>query len=128
MKEPQWLLVTLLFALVLVLPGQPAHAAVPRPDITITRITSQFQDGNWHLVYTVTNVGTANAGAFYIKIKRGNVVEAEFSSTGLAAGVSQPYSRQMPICEFTRTVVIDSRFQIIESNENNNSRTFTNFC
>lgn len=128
MKAYKFYIITLLIVLVLADTGQPTQAAPLLPDLTVTNISSQFSDGHWFMVYTVKNIGTANAGAFYIKIKRGAVVETEFSTTGLAAGASRTYRRQMPICEFTRTIIVDSRFQIVESNENNNSRTFTSFC
>jgi hypothetical protein len=128
MKLRQLLIIAIVFTFVQMFAGQTAHAAIPRPDLTITSISSQFSSGNWFMVYTVKNIGTANAGPFYIKIQRGNVAETEFNTAGLAIGASRVYWQRMPICEFTRTIILDSRIQIVESNEANNSRAFTNFC
>jgi hypothetical protein len=121
------LLVGMMILSSLALP-QTIQAAIPRPDLKVTTVTSRFSSGSWYLVYTVKNIGSANTNAFYIKIKRGAVVEREFITSALAAGASRTFWQRMPICEFTRTILVDSRYQVVESSEANNTATFTNFC
>jgi hypothetical protein len=86
----------------------------PQPNLVITVLSSTS--------FTVANVGTAPAGAFVVTVTG----TAPMTFGGLAPGQSQ--TRSFPCRPGTITAVADSGAMVAESNEADNTRTFTGTC
>ncbi|MFN2544027.1 MAG: CARDB domain-containing protein [Actinomycetota bacterium] len=87
----------------------------PQPDLVISEADA--------IHFVVKNIGTADAGPFVVTVTG----EGDFSFSGLAAGASE--SRDLHCSEFDRSATADSKDQVKESDESNNSRTVPGtFC
>lgn len=99
--------------------GAPAthswSVAPPLPDLVITALGRSS--------FTVTNVGSAPAGPFVVTVSQ----IGTFTFSGLAPG--QSATRTWSVCRTgTLIAVADARRTVAESNENNNTRSFTSTC
>jgi hypothetical protein len=113
----------------LMLGTAPSASAGGLPDLTVTSAKGVFLGGQWHLQYTVQNIGTASSGSFSITImNRAGVIKQLFQTTNINPGSSRTFLHRTGVCEFYRKVVVDGGNAVRESNEINNTRAYENFC
>ena len=90
----------------------------PKPDLVISAMGYSDAD-KYH--FTVTNQGQGAAGAFTVNIPG----QGSFPFSGLAVGASATRTYRTMCQVVTDTATADSLSQVDESNESNNSRSFT---
>jgi hypothetical protein len=90
--------------------------AAALPDLIVSDLTAG--------TVTVSNVGTAAAGAFVVSIAGG----PSFTFGGLAAGASATRTFASTCAAGTITATVDPDGQVAESSEGNNSRSATIVC
>jgi hypothetical protein len=100
----------------------PGPTAPPgAPDLVVTSLTA---DG-----VTVANQGDGAAGAFTLTIRRDGVTQNTFRIDGLAAGASTARSYTASSCASVYTAFADIDNEVAETNESNNTGTFSYaFC
>lgn len=95
----------------------PSPTATPTgtPDLVI----SEFDLDS----FTVANAGAGAAGPFAVTVQ--GVTPFEFSGLGAGESATRGYAL---LCESVHQVTADSQFQVTESDEGNNSASFTPVC
>ncbi len=99
-------------------PPPPPPPPAPKPDLVISAMGF---DAPVSYFFTVTNQGAAAAGAFTVNVPG----EGSFVITGLAPGASQTRTFRTMCKVATETATADSLGQIAETDETNNSRSYT---
>jgi hypothetical protein len=96
----------------------PAPTTTPLPNLVISAASSTS--------VTVTNVGTAAAGAFTVTVSRRGSTPVQLTVRGLEPGASA--TRTFPCLSQPRTATADSFDAVVESDEGDNAREFTSTC
>jgi len=98
------------------------------PDLVVETLTFSPQNpnigNNVQLNVTVRNQGSAAAGPFRVALQNTNTIRS-FGGLGAGAGVQLTLSASLASNGQSFTVVADSLNQVIESDENNNTRAVT---
>lgn len=99
-------------------PPPPPPPAAPKPDLVISAMDYSASDAYY---FTVTNQGAGAAGAFTVNVPG----EGSFAIPGLAPGASATRTFRMACKVATEQAIADSLGQVDESNESNNTRSYT---
>jgi subtilase family serine protease len=96
----------------------PPPPPAPKPDLVIS---AMGYDDPVKYFFTVTNQGAVAAGPFTVDIPG----EGSFPIAGLAPGASATRTFRMACKVATETATADALGQVAETNEANNTRSFT---
>ena len=100
-------------------PAKPEPQPEPKPDLVISAMG--YDETNKYS-FTVTNQGSAAAGSFTVSVSGET---SSFAIPGLAAGASATRTFRTACKVATQEARADSLSEVAETNESNNTRSFT---